>query len=336
MTMSQRMWMREQERRKRERQRRARRRRNCAIIVALMAIIAVVFIVVSMSGSKEETSENKPVAEYTQAPDFDRSVAQNPYVTTRTAEDIKLSFFYNSAFAGSSVADTIGMYGILEDAKFYSNVNADLDNVYTMTTTGSTTSIVEQFKSKNVKKIFLTFGENELANGNSAEFKIKYRDLISKIREYQPNVTIYLISIPPITADASDKNINGITMSRILSYNRQIKTLAVEEDLYFVDSVDALGDNKGFLPAGVSVDGVNLNKPAVIDLLYYIAKESYIPTRQDIEKDDEYIEEEETEGGTLTKAEDEVEVTEKPSATKEPDGNEVNVLKDSVIRQNEG
>ncbi len=336
MTMSQRMWMREQERKKRERIRRARRRRNCAIIVVLLAIISVVFIVASMNDNKTNTAKNEPVAEYTQAPDFDRSVAQNPYITTRAVEDIKLFFFQNSAFAGGAVADTIGMYGILEDAKFYSNVNADLDNVYTLTTTGSTTSIVEQFKSKNFKKVFLSFGENELENGNSADFKIKYRDLINKIKEYQPNVTIYLISIPPITAEASERNVNGITMSRILSYNRQIKTLAVEEDLYFVDSIDALGDNKDFLPSGVSVDGVNLNKPAVIDLLYYITKEAYIPTRQDLEADEEYEEDEADEEEVSAVTEGATEETDKPSVTQKPDGNEVNVLKDSVIRQNEG
>ena len=333
--MSREKWMREQERKKRERQRKARQRRNCAIIVILLAVVSVIVIVASMNNSKTVKTQNEQTAEFTQSPDFNRNVAQNPYITTRTVEDIKTSFFQDSAFAGGAVADTIGMYGVIGDAKFYSNVNADLDNIYTMTTAGSTTSIVEQFKSKNFKKVFLTFGENELAKGNPADFKIKYRDLIDKIREYQPNVTIYLISIPPVTAEASERNVDGVTMSRILSYNRQIKTLAVEEDLYFIDSIDALGDNKDFLPSGVSIDGINLNKPAVIDLLYYITKEAYIPTRQDLEDDDKY-EEEDAVTEETTSTETTAEETQKPSATKKPDGNEVNVLKDSVIKQNEG
>ncbi len=336
MTMSQRMWMREQERKKRERLRRARRRRNCAIAVFVLAIISVVAIVSFMSGDNSGAVENDSQVEYTPAPVVDKSTADNYYTTTRKPENIKLSFYNDAAFAGNALADTIGMYGILQNADFYSNVNADLENVYTMTTVGSTASIVEQFKSKNFKKIFLAFGEKELRNGNSADFKSNYRKLIEKIQEYQPNVSIYLISIPPVTVDASDANINGISMSRIRSYNKQIKTLAVEEDIYFVDSVDALGDNKDYLPKGISNDGVNLNKAAVIDLLYYAAKESYIPTRADLEadakrEDKEEIEEEmkETSQNEATEG-----ASSTPKENKTEQDSSVNVLKSSVIKKN--
>ncbi len=340
MTMSREMWMREQERKKRERLRRARRRRNCALAVFALAIVSVVLIVAFMSGGDSNSVTTDTTAHYTQTPAIDKSAAEKHYTTTRKPENIKLSFYNDSAFAGNALAETIGMYGILGNADFYSNVNADLENVYTTTTIGSTASIVEQFKSKNFKKIFLAFGENELSRGNSAEFKSNYRKLIEKIKEYQPNVSIYLISIPPVTAEASDANINGVSMSRIRSYNKQIKTLAVEEDIYFVDSIDALGDNKDFLPKGVSNDGINLNKAAVIDLLYYAAKESYIPTRADLaadakkeDKEDIEIEEdvEETSDNTTTTKQP----TPAPEQEKSEQSSTVNVLKSSVIKNRE-
>ncbi len=338
MTISREMWMREQERKKRERLKRARRKRNCAIIVFVLAIISVVTIILLMSDKETGSIATDTTVEYTKAPVIDRTAADNYYTTTRTSENIKLSFYNGSAFAGNALAETIGMYDILDNSDFYSNVNVDLENVYTMTTSGSTTSIVEQFKSKNFKKIFLSFGENELRNGNSAEFKANYRKLIEKIKEYQPNVSIYLISIPPVTAETSDANNNGISMSRIRSYNKQIKTLAVEEDLYFVDSIDALGDNKDFLPKGISNDGINLNKAAVIDLLYYAAKESYIPTRTDLaadakEEDEEEIEIEETEEPSADSTTEQATLT--PKKEKTEDSSTVNVLKSSVIKKNE-
>lgn len=340
MAMSQRMWMREQERRKRERERRARRRRNCAIAVFVLAIIAVICIVFAMNGNKNKPKETNAPIETVEVPEgeIDKSTAYNAYTTTRKADDIKLSFYNGSVFAGNALAETIGMYGILPDAYFYSNVNANLDNVYTVTTAGSTASIVEQFKSKNFKKIFLAFGENELKDGNSADFKSDYRALIQKIKEYQPNVSIYLIAIPPVTAEMSEANTNGITMSRIRSYNKQIKTLAVEEDIYYIDSIDALGDNKDFLPSGVSVDGVNLNKAAVIDLLYYVAKEAYIPTRADLEADAEREDEEEIEpDSTPSPVSDEEGNEPDPPAKPENNGDEpsptVNVLKTSEIKK---
>ena len=339
MTMSREMWMREQERKKRERLKKARRRRNCALAVFALAIISVVAVVLFMSDNGSDSTTTDTSVEYTQAPVINRTAVDSHYTTTRKPENIKLSFYNGAAFAGNALAETIGMYDILGNANFYSNVNADLENVYTMTTIGSTASIVEQFKSKNFKKIFLAFGENELNNGNSAEFKTNYRKLIEKIKEYQPNVSIYLISIPPVTAEASDANINGVSMSRIRSYNKQIKTLAVEEDLYFVDSIDALGDNKDFLPNGVSNDGVNLNKAAVIDLLYYASKESYIPTRADLAADAEKEDEEDIEV-----EEDVLDTSEEKSANKPKetpkqenteDSSTVNVLKSSVIKNKE-
>lgn len=334
MTMSQRMWMREQERKKRERLKRAKRRRNCTIIVFILAVVAVVCVVFAMSGNKDEQVGTNIDAEYTQSPDIDKSTADKHYTTTRTVEDIKLSFYNNSAFAGNALAETIGMYGILENSDFYTNVNADLENVYTLTTIGSTASIVEQFKSKNFKKIFLAFGENELSSGNSAEFKTNYKTLIEKIKEYQPNVSIYIISIPPVTAETSEIGNNGITMSRIKSYNDRIKAIAVEEDIYFIDSVDALGDNKDFLPQGVSNDGVNLNKAAVVDLLYYAACEAYIPTHEDLKTNKEDEEETETES-PVTEDDTDIEVTQKPETKDAEPESTVNVLKSSEIKKKE-
>ena len=150
---------------------------------------------------------------------------------------------------------------------------------------------------------------------------------VGKIKENQPDTTIYVLGIPPVSANASELNSN-ITMSKIKSFNKRIISLAVDEELYYVDCVDALGDNKGFLPQGVSADGVNLNKAAVIDLLYYIQKEAYIPASSDLadtddgEEDDEKDDEKDEPTSEPT---DKSDKTSAPTASPTPT---VNVLKD--------
>ena len=324
MTMSQRMWKREQERKRRERIKRARRRRNCTVAVFLLAVIAVVIIV---SSTREE--ENVPPAptQTTVALNIpsDTAVITEPYATTRDPGDIKLSFFKDSAFAGNALAETIGMYGLLPETDFYSGVNVDLNNVYKVTTSGSTTSIAEQFKSKRFNKVFLAFGENELKTMTSSEFKSKYRELADKLIDYQPKARIYLIAIPPVTSKVSESN-EKITDTRIREFNKKIMSLAVDLNLYYIDSTDALGDNKDFLPKGVSADGINLNKSAVIDLLYYSTKEAYIPNTNDLadfDKGDEDVSEEDEE----EEAKPQQYVNSTPAPT-------VNVLKDSAINKN--
>ena len=116
-------------------------------------------------------------------------------------------------------------------------------------------------------------------------------------------------------------------MEKIIDFNYIILSLAVDSKIYYIDSVDALGDNKGYLPKGVSVDGINLNKAAVIDLLYYASKEAYIPNAEDLKEISADAEED-----TDELEEDEEEITPKPSkadtASPSPSPT-VNVFKDS-------
>lgn len=323
MTASQRMWKREQERKRRERLRRSRRRRNCVIIVIILAIIAVIAVVMINRGEDTKKAEKT----YTPAPvlvQSDSKEVTDPYTTTREADDIKTSFFNNSAFAGNALAQTIGMYGILDDADFYAAVNADLENVYKLTPNGSTTSIAEQFKSKRFDKVFLSFGENELTKLSSSEFKNQYKSLIEKIEKYQPSARIYLIGMPPVTADTSSSN-ESINMKKIQDFNKRIASLAADRELYYIDSVSALGDNKDFLPSGVSADGINLNKAAVIDLLYYSSKKAYIPSSEDVaslSEDDEEDEDEDSDGNVKATVAPKSTIAPSPSPT-------VNVFKDS-------
>lgn len=321
MAMSQNRWKLEQERKRRERLRRARRRRNCAIVVLLMAVVAVIAIVILNSNGKNNNADKTP----TQKPDVkmasDTAVVSDPYTTIRTEDDIKASFYSESAFAGNALAETIGMYGLLKDADFYAGVNVDLENVYTITTRGSTTSVSEQFKSRRFNKVFLSFGENELKTLKKSEFKREYKKLIEKIQEYQPNARIYLFATPPITVNASEYD-KDMSMEKITDFNHAILSLAADSELYYIDSVDALGDNKGYLPKGVSVDGVNLNKAAVIDLLYYASKEAYIPSAEDLAKLSDKDEEDDDEAETTAKPSQKDKASPSPSPT-------VNVFKDS-------
>ena len=349
MTKSQRMWMREKERRRRERIRRAKRCRNCTLTVIVLAVIAVMVIVVNSNKNKPDDREVN-IASPTPAVASDSVYkSANVYTTSIRESDINTLFFSNSAFAGNSVADSISMYGLLPQTDFYTGVNVDLENVYTVTSSSSTASIADQFKSKNFKKIFLSFGEKEMQSMSSGEFKTQYSDFVQKIKKYQPKAQIYLIGITPVTTYVSEQG--EITLSKIKEFNKRIKSIAVSEEVYYVDSVDALGDNKNFLPDGVSYDGINLNKAAVMDLLYYTVNESYVPTDADmVDGDDEEEDGGETDSGaeTTDTANDTTtdkptekpteKSTEKPSSqggSKNSGGNEtptptVNVLKDSV------
>ena len=136
-----------------------------------------------------------------------------------------------------------------------------------------------------------------------------------------------------MTKTVSDAANDGMTMDDIKEYNKRIKSIAVTENVMYIDSVDALENGEGYLYGGVSYDGINLNKDAVIDLLYYMTKNAYVPEPGDMADEEEDIEQEEKDTDDGTKKETKEETKEDTKATKQPEESPeptVNVLKDST------
>lgn len=324
MAISQEMWRRERERRRREREKRLKRQRKCAVVV-LIAAIAAVALILANAEKNNTVSESETVGNTT---DAETLLNGSSYTTEHTENDLSMSFFKNSVFAGNSLAETVKIYGVLKEIDCFANVNLDAENVYNVTDSDGNISVADQFKSKKFDKIFLSFGENELSWKNSSKFKAYYRDFVTKIKEYQPRAAIYLIAIPPITEQVSDSG-EYITMDNIKAYNKRIKSIAISEEVYYVDSVDALAEDTGYLPEGVSYDGINLNKAAVTELLYYASQEAYIPKSSDMidSEETEDTEEDKKDNEKNKKAEDEE--TPSPEPT-------VNVLKSSAKDKKQG
>lgn len=349
MAMSQRMWKREQERKRRERLRRARRRRNCTItviLIALIAVIAVVFKSCSDNNSEKNLQNNTSQTTVTQAP--------KPVSSLIPVSELDTSFYDNAVFIGNSIADGIALYGLLPQTDIYAKVGLSLDSVYTTAADNDSTAIADQLKSRKYSKVFLCFGEAELSSENSSDFKDKYTELIEKVKSYQSSARIYLVAIPPVSKNSEE---NGMDISNIKTYNDTIKRLAASEDVYYADAYTALADDDGYLKSGVSADGINLNRDCYIEMLNYIADNSYIPDLSDIDSEsDESSDDKDTAESDNSKDSKDSsdnskkeESTEKPSKSTEspkPDKDEtdseksteepeptVNVLKDSAMNK---
>lgn len=331
MAISQEMWRRERERKRRERQRQLQRQRTCAVVVLIAAIAAVAIILANAGKNNTETDSGETAAVSTSATSSNGYTQGAAYTSEHTEGDLSMSFFKNSVFAGNALAETVKMYGVVKEIECFAGVNIDAENVYNVTAGAGTISVADQFKSKKFDKIFLSFGENELSWESSSKFKAYYRDFVEKIKEYQPRASVYLIAIPPVTEEISTSG-GYVTMENIKAYNKRIKSIAISEETYYIDSVDALADDDGYLPEGVSCDGINLNKSAVIDLLYYASKEAYIPKSSDM-VDNEDEDDEDSDSDTTKKTEEPKKAEETASPSPEPT---VNVLKSSAKEKKQG
>ena len=74
-----------------------------------------------------------------------------------------------------------------------------------------------------------------------------------------PEADIYIMGLTPLT---EEKDAAGypFTMERVRSYNEALRSLAGEREHYYLDLVEALADESGFLPASDSTDGIHLTQ----------------------------------------------------------------------------
>lgn len=333
MAVSRRMWLREQERKRRERERRARRRRNIALLVFFCAAIAVAVIVGrGLSESKKAVVDDPPAATAEAASESPYAVPAAPAPAAAAAVTVDIDYFDNAAFVGNALAAGIDRYGILPYTDFYAGVAISLENVYTTASNNSSMAVADQLKSQKFGKLYLSFGEIELMWNDVRRFEAQYGEFLGKMKSYQPSANIYLISIPPVAETAAAAG-NGYSLENIRAYNKAIKTLAAREKVYYIDSFAALGGN--YLPAGVSADGVNLNKEYYTRLLAYARKKAVIPDLSQIADSDEEEEEE------WTAWEDEAD-TEEPDPAEtgqtvgETPGPTTNVLKSTGKAEQQG
>ena len=137
-------------------------------------------------------------------------------------------------------------------------VDTAISKEFIKTNDGNKITILEDMKNKDIQKVYIMLGVNELGWSYPQVFKLKYGELIDEIRKIKPNCTIYVQSIIPVTEskDKSDKIFNNKNVDK---FNKLIQELSSEKNVKYLDVKSALVDEKGFLPEEASTDGIHID-----------------------------------------------------------------------------
>ena len=166
------------------------------------------------------------------------------------------------AFIGDSRTQGFIMYNGLKKVQDYSYIGLMVDTAiskeFIKTNDGNKITILEDMKNKDIQKVYIMLGVNELGWSYPQVFKLKYGELIDEIRKIKPNCTIYVQSIIPVTEskDKSDKIFNN---KNVDEFNKLIQELSSEKNVKYLDVKSALVDEKGFLPEEASTDGIHID-----------------------------------------------------------------------------
>lgn len=176
-------------------------------------------------------------------------------------ENEAYAVYNNTLIIGDSRTEGFKLYSGVKNASFFCMKAMTIDKIVEgkqVTIDGQSVSVYDLLDAKTYDKVIVGVGLNELGWNHIETFIEDYGKLIDKIKEKQPNATIYLQAVLPVSKakNDSDKVHNN---AQIYWYNENIIKLASDKEVQFVNPAAALVDGDGYLVAEATTDGVHLN-----------------------------------------------------------------------------
>lgn len=182
------------------------------------------------------------------------------------------SYFADAIFIGDSRTQALQFFSGLTETTYYADKGLNVKTIFDKKTvkSGDTKiTIIEALKQTPFNKAYIMFGINELGWPSSTHFIDYYSKIIDELLLAQPNATIYVQSILPVTTEKSNSN-TVFTNEKVNHYNELIFAMCKEKNVNYIDLNGFAQDEKGALFADASTDGIHLTKAYVIKWLDYL------------------------------------------------------------------
>ncbi|HIV18654.1 MAG TPA: hypothetical protein IAC82_05030 [Candidatus Merdivicinus intestinigallinarum] len=174
------------------------------------------------------------------------------------------SYFDDALFIGDSRTQGFILYSGLANTTSYAGKGLAVNKISTdavVTENGQDYTVSQALEnhSGEFKKVYLMFGVNELGWSYPEKFQESYQQVVQEVKKTQPDATIYVQSILPVSKEKSDSS-DIYNMERVNMFNGLLQEMAEEEGVIYLDVASSVMDSEGYLPADASTDGVHLNK----------------------------------------------------------------------------
>jgi len=212
------------------------------------------------SPSAEDPVPSDPVVPTDAHGGYVRQEPTDAFVPAREAVDD--SFFQDAAIVGNSLIEGLQMFSGISTCDYYAATSMSVlgvDSVQAIVLdNGMYGTIMQAIAQKSYAKVYILLGINEIGS-DVGYFKQAYGKMLDGVRELQPGADIYIISITPVSyAKSSSSDI--FNMTRVNAFNNALIELAGEKDrVWYLDVCEALAGPDGYLPAGVTSDGVHFS-----------------------------------------------------------------------------
>ena len=232
----------------------------------------------SGSISSETASNGAVIADNNKNKAADSQVKTDIKELVEATKEAQEAYYKDAVFIGDSRTQGLQINAGLKNPDFFAGRGLNVKNARTekvvKNAKGQSVTVVEALKDKKYKKVYICYGINELGWPYPNIFADEYKKTIEAIKEIQPNAEIVVCGILPVTEkkSKSDKIFN---MKNVNKFNKVIKEMAEGIKATYVDLSPAVADKKGYLPKGVTPDGVHMDREYCKRILAYIVNMNY-------------------------------------------------------------
>lgn len=195
--------------------------------------------------------------------------------------------FSDACFIGDSRTVGLSLNGDKPGADFFAsqglNISTALTDPVVTNADGTTSTVIEALWNKKYRRIFVSFGLNELGWPYYDNFISQYCDLVEQIKSVQNDADIYIQSILPVASFVSSEQDKEIfTNEKIDEFNTYISQVAERTGTNYLEVNSYFKTSAGALPDDAATDGIHFVKSYClkwIDLLAYLVPqpEDYVP-----------------------------------------------------------
>lgn len=170
---------------------------------------------------------------------------------------VELDYLKDALFIGDSRTTILDDYAGWEGTEFFVKNGFMIFGLWEKKDNDGNT-LEQMLTEKQYGKIYIMLGINELDVGTPEEYGAEFGSTVSRIRELQPNAIIFVEAIMHVTA-AQDAQGNWINNERINARNEELKKLADNETIFYIDANEVLDDPAtGTLNPELTGDGVHI------------------------------------------------------------------------------
>lgn len=185
-----------------------------------------------------------------------------PLTTEYDYQKVNEDYFDDAVFIGDSRIVGMNDYSGLTNATFFAKTGLTIYNLLDEKfvedpNTGKNVSVSDMLQNYKYGKIYLMVGINELGTGGTERFAQTYKEVLGKMRKWQPDAVIYVQSIMGVSPkkDRTDEVFNN---TNIRDKNCAIAKLTDGIHIFYLNIQELYEDENHALTQDLTFDDVHL------------------------------------------------------------------------------